>query len=124
MFRVHGKVRHGKKRGRKLGFPTANTNLHKEISQGIYVSETLLSGKIFKSISFLGNAKTFGEKIIQLETHILDFNQDIYGRIIYVRLIKKIRENENFESVQKLIEQMEKDVKIAKDYFKDVQRYH
>jgi riboflavin kinase/FMN adenylyltransferase len=117
-MKITGIVLSGKKRGRSLGYPTANIALHKKIPQGIYISETLFDKNIYPSVSFIGNAKTFEEKEVLLETYILDFDQNIYDRTIIVRLLKKIRENEKFESVEKLIAQIGKDVKIARDYFK------
>src|SRR5205823_1190576 len=103
--------------GKKLGFPTANVNLHKNIPEGIYISKTKLENKLFNSLTFIGKVKTFNEKIFQSETYILDFNEKIYGKFISVNLIKKIRENLKFESAQKLISQMKQDEVVARRYF-------
>lgn len=122
-----GKVRTYSKRGRKLGFPTANISLHKNIPEGIYISTTKLGGKeykqslkklrFFKSITFIGAAKTFGEKKFHAETYILDFGKNIYGKWVSIKLIKKIRINKKFNSAQELIEQMKKDEKETRKYF-------
>jgi riboflavin kinase/FMN adenylyltransferase len=118
MYNIRGKVRVGKKRGRQLGYPTANIALRKKFPQGIYISETLFEGRALPSVSFVGNAETFGEEEIKLETHILDFDQNIYNQTISVRLLKKIRGNEKFETAEKLVSQIAKDVKIAKEHFR------
>lgn len=110
-----GKVRTHNKRGKKLGFPTANIDLSKNIPEGIYISKTRFSGKEYKSLTFIGIAKTFGEKKFHSETYILDFKQDIYDKWISVNLLKKIRNNQKFESAKELVEQMKKDEKIARE---------
>lgn len=112
-----GKVRKHNKRGKKLGFPTANLNLHKSIPEGIYISKTKIDNFWYKSATFIGMAKTFGEKRFHAETYILDFNQNLYGKWITVELLKKIRENKKFNSAEELIKQMREDEKIAREYF-------
>ena len=74
-----GKVRRGKSRGRKLGFPTANIALHQKIPEGVYVSQTKVKTKWHPSLTFIGAAKTFGEKKVQAETYILRFSPVILG---------------------------------------------
>ena len=113
-----GKVRGGAKRGRLLGFPTVNIRLHKEIPEGIYISEVKLQGTTHKAATFIGSAKTFGEKDYKAETHILNFAQDIYGSWITIRLLKKIRDNKKFTGEKELVEQMKKDVEEVKQYFR------
>jgi len=116
-FTIRGKVRKGKKRGKKLGFPTANFALHKKIEQGIYVSKTIFENREYHSVTFIGNATTYGEEDIKAETFIFDFNKNIYGKWMSVNLIKKIRGNKKFTSEKKLLEQMNKDLEITKKYF-------
>lgn len=118
MYTFWGKVRRHNQRGRKLGFPTANVNILKEIPEGVYISKTKLSGKIFPSLTFIGIAKTFNEKILRAETYILDFNEDIYDKWISIKLLKKIRGNQKFKSADDLIKQMKKDEIEAKNIFK------
>lgn len=112
-----GKVRKHNQRGKKLGFPTANVNLNKNIPEGIYISKTKLEGKIYPSITFIGKVKTFNEQKFQSETYILDFKKDIYDKWITVELLKKIRENKKFNSAEELITQMKKDEEITRKYF-------
>ena len=114
---LKGKVVKGKQRGRKLGFPTANFPLHRRIAQGIYVSQTSINGNMYPSVTFIGNAKTFDEKELKAETFILNFNTNIYGHWISLKLLKKLRGNKKFASKKDLIKQMEKDVKRAEEFF-------
>ena len=117
MFKFWGKVRQHNQRGRKLGFPTANLNLRKNIPEGIYISKTKIRGKIFPSLTFIGTVKTFNEKKFHAEIYILDFNQNIYEKWISIELIKKIRGNKKFNSAEELIAQMKKDEEKAINYF-------
>lgn len=117
MDKFWGKVKKHNQRGKKLGFPTANINLTKNIPEGIYISKTKIKNSFFNSLTFVGIAKTFNEKNFHAETHILDFDHDIYGRWISVRLLKKIRDNQKFQSVNNLIKQMKKDKIAARKFF-------
>lgn len=114
---IEGIVQYGKKRGKKLGFPTANVSLKANIPQGIYVSHTTFDTITYQSLTFIGNATTFDETVYQAETYILNFKRDLYGKTIHIRLLKKLRENEKFDSFEDLIEQMKKDEKEALKYF-------
>jgi riboflavin kinase/FMN adenylyltransferase len=113
-----GKVKKHNKRGKSLGYPTANVLLHKKIPEGIYVSCLKLEDKIYPSVTFIGSAKTFNETKYLSETYILDFKKEIYGEWVSIRLLKKIRNNQKFDSVEELVAQMKKDEKITIAYFK------
>lgn len=113
-----GKVRTGQARGKQLGFPTANVNLHQKIPEGIYLSFCRISRVDYPSITFIGKAKTFEEKKYQSETYILNFNKNIYNQWVGIRLLKKIRGNKKFGSEKELVRQMKKDLNLAKEYFK------
>lgn len=117
LYTLLGIVREGKKRGKNLGFPTANIALSEEIPSGIYISFTTLEGNQYPSLTFIGEAKTFEEDLYQAETWILDFNQDIYDKKIAITLLKKIRENQKFDSVALLLKQMKEDEKKARAWF-------
>lgn len=117
LFEVRGIVKKGKQRGRLLGFPTANISVDKGIPEGIYVSEVILNGDTYKSATFVGIVKTFNENDYLLESYILDFNKNIYGEEIVVRLYKKIRDNKKFDSEEDLINQMKNDINLTKKFF-------
>ena len=112
-----GKVKKGKSRGKNLGFPTANIALHKNIPEGVYVSEVIIANKVYSAATFIGSAKTFGEKEYKAENYILDFDKNIYGKWITVRLFKMLRGNKKFTSQQALIKEMELDVLAARKFF-------
>ncbi len=112
-----GKVRKNKQRGKGLGFPTANVNLHLQIPEGIYVSLTKIQGQTYQSVTFIGSAKTFNETKYLSETYLLDFDQNIYNQWISISLLKKIRANQKFNSAKELVAQMKKDEQEARVYF-------
>src|SRR3989344_5723492 len=104
-----GKVVGGKHRGKTLGFPTANIKLSHDIAEGIYISLAKVSQKPLPALTFVGTAKTFGEKEVRAETYFLTNSFDVYGKWLSIRLLKKLRENKKFKSAKELIVQMEKD---------------
>ncbi len=113
-----GKVQQGDKTGRELGFPTANMMLHKHIAEGIYAAKVRIGEKFYESLTFIGKARTFGKTAYLAEAHILDFQGNLYDMFITVRLLKKLRDNKKFDSEDSLIEQMKKDEKEARIFFK------
>lgn len=117
IFKFWGKVRKHNQRGKKLGFPTANVNLAKNIPEGIYISKTKIKNNIYFSLTFIGNAKTFNEKKFLSETYILDFDKNIYDQWISIELLKKIRNNQKFNSAEELVKQMKQDELEARQYF-------
>lgn len=114
---IKGKVVKGKQRGKSLGFPTANIALTQKIPEGIYISKTRFNNKTKPSITFIGVAETFNERILQAETFILDFKGDLYGKLIQVELIEKIRESKKFENEKELIDTMKEDERITRVYW-------
>lgn len=116
LYQFWGKVRKGKKRGKRLGFPTVNIKLWKKIPEGIYISQTKIRGKIYPSLTFIGSAKTFNETAHKAETYILSFNTPLYHTWISVGLLKKIRNVQKFNSKEDLIKQIQKDIKKAKSF--------
>lgn len=114
---IRGKVREGKKRGKTLGFPTANIRLRKRVPEGVYISKTAVNGTWYNSITFIGEAKTFSEHIYQAESYLLNFNESLYGNWISIKLLKKIRGNKRFSSIGALVSHMKKDKQNAVAYF-------
>ncbi|MGY8815350.1 MAG: bifunctional riboflavin kinase/FAD synthetase [Gammaproteobacteria bacterium] len=118
-YYIEGKVIHGDKRGKKLGFPTANLACHRLNCplSGVYVVHIHgLNGKIHAGVANMGTRPVFnGEKLL-LETFVFDFEQEIYGRRIRIEFVKKLRDELKFHSVEALCEQIEKDVKKARAF--------
>lgn len=103
------KVIIGKGRGGKLGFPTANldkTDL--KIKHGVYLVEAEVNRKQYEGLLHFGPKKTFGEEV-SLELFIKDFDFDIYGKNVKIKVIKKIREVMRFGSAEELKKQIKKD---------------
>lgn len=119
MLLFWGKVREGKKRGKEFGYPTANVALTKQVKEGIYISKTKVHNMWYPSLTFIGSAKTFHEKKYQSETYIFSFNKTIYHEWITVQLLKYIRGNKKFTTVEALIKAMQEDEKTARTYFKE-----
>lgn len=114
-YSIQGKVIPGESRGSKLGFPTANIDLtHNYVlpKTGVYYSQTKFDGKTYKSATDIGYNPTFnGNETIKIETYILDFKGDIYGKTIEISFKKFLRDDIKFNNVNDLISQMEADVK-------------
>ena len=115
---IVGEVMSGKKRGKDLGFPTANIALSEDIEEGIYIPRTGAGAGWLPSVTFIGAAETFGEHGKKAETYILNFNENLYGKTLTVELLKRIRGSETFESVEKLIDRMNEDVRKTREYFR------
>ncbi|MFA6411027.1 MAG: riboflavin kinase [Candidatus Buchananbacteria bacterium] len=117
---LQGKVKTGKKQGRKLGFPTVNLKipqLIKKNQQGIYFSLVMVNKKIYPGVTNLGPAKTFGFTKPVCETHLLNFKNDLYGQRIKILLLIKIRKIKKFSNRNLLKKQIAKDIKAAKKFF-------
>jgi riboflavin kinase/FMN adenylyltransferase len=113
---LRGVVAHGDKRGRILGFPTANVNGQVPLAYGVYASQTRIAGddRVWPSVTSYGTRPTFDGADQRVETHILDFQGDIYGREIEVKLLAFIRPELRFETVDALIAAMQGDVTQAR----------
>jgi riboflavin kinase / FMN adenylyltransferase len=115
-FEVSGTVIAGRKRGITLGFPTANIRMPPLTSPrtGVYVIEAEVDGKRYGGAANLGYNPTFGDSELSMEAHLFDFNQDIYGKIITIRFIDRLRDECRFSSPDELALQIRKDVDTAK----------
>lgn len=109
---VRGSVAHGDKRGRLLGFPTANLNGAVPLAYGVYASKTKIEGddRIWSSITSYGTRPTFEGADQRIETHLLDFQGDIYGHEIEVELLSFIRPEMRFASVEDLVTTLQNDL--------------
>ncbi len=121
---ISGRVRHGDKRGRQLGFPTLNIRLNKNrtLLTGVFAVEIHGLGETRKAVANIGYRPTVHGHIPQLEAHVFDFNEQCYGRQIKVLLRKKLRDEKHFESIELLTRQIDHDVHQAREHF-NIQPY-
>jgi len=118
-YSLNGKVIHGDARGKELGYPTANIALqpYKMALTGIFVVEVDgLGNKPSQGVANIGVRPTFKNKGFILEVYLLDFDQDIYGKTLNVRFLKKVRNEMKFDSLEDLKKQMAEDVEVARNY--------
>ena len=126
-YRMSGRVAHGKKLGRELGFPTANIHMQRNISplSGIFVVEVFgldlddlnIEKEPLQAVASLGTRPTVDGKKTILEVFIFDFDQDIYGAHLQVSFLHKLRDEVHYTSLEALKIQIEKDVEQTKEYF-------
>ncbi len=122
-----GKVVRGDERGRSLGWPTANVAAESEIlpANGVYVGEVLRAGETAPrpAVTNLGRRPTFhaGSAVV-LESHLLDFEGDLYGEELEVRFLSHLRGERKFAGAEQLLEQIERDAAAAREYFRRAQR--
>ena len=119
-FCLTGHVAYGDAIGRQLGYPTANIHLHRKQVPLMGIFIVRIHGVLahpLSGVASIGYRPTFEGKKILLEVYIFDFNETLYGKKITVEFLEKIRDEKQFDSVPELIEQIEKDVAIGKNYF-------
>ncbi|MCK6596457.1 MAG: riboflavin biosynthesis protein RibF, partial [Bacteriovoracaceae bacterium] len=118
---ISGRVIKGAGRGKQIGFPTANLGYERECivpSNGVYITRTYFKEMTYQSVTNVGHNPTFNTGLdIHVETHVLDFNLDIYGEEIRVEFIKKLRDEKKFSSANELIQQIKMDVENSRKYF-------
>jgi riboflavin kinase/FMN adenylyltransferase len=115
---IEGKVKVGRKMGRKIGFPTCNIELNDYViaKLGVYAVNILLrkNKKLFKGIANLGYRPTFNQKKILLEVHIFNFSRNLYNKHLTIEFINFIRKEKKFKNINQLKKQINLDLKIAK----------
>lgn len=118
---MSGRIVRGQQLGRKLGFPTANVRIRRRASplHGIYAVRVLgLGDAPLPGVASIGTRPTVGGREWLLETHLFDFDQDIYGRRIEVEFVRFLRPELKFESLDPMIEQMHRDAALAREALK------
>lgn len=112
-FNLTGKVVKGDGLGKKINYPTANIFIEESYKiipkDGVYLVETIIKDKLFKGMMNIGHRPTIGTNVKSIEVHLFNFNQDIYGHVISIKMISKIRDEKKFSSIQALKEQLVKD---------------
>lgn len=111
-FSIEGKVVKGRQIGREIGFPTINLDYNKEFvipKGGVYSTIVKYNDKFYKGVTNIGYNPTVENEKLSIETHILNFNNDIYDEIIRVYFIGRIRDEKKFDSLEELACRIEKD---------------
>jgi len=125
-YQIRGTVQEGKKRGGPVvGFKTANLNLSEEDlcpKHGVYVTQVVYEGKCYGGVLNIGYNPTFGENRLSAETHIFDFNQEIYGKKIKINLLKHLRGEKKFSGPEELAGQIREDILLAKEILDEAQK--
>jgi riboflavin kinase/FMN adenylyltransferase len=119
-YGVEGPVVRGAERGMKLGFPTANIHPHNRVIPrgGVYVTAALLEAHWRRSVTNIGTRPTFGDHLeSSVETHVIDWAGDLYGNVVRVRFLHRLRDERKFGSIDELKIQIERDVRRARNYF-------
>ncbi|MFV2059667.1 MAG: bifunctional riboflavin kinase/FAD synthetase [Gammaproteobacteria bacterium] len=121
-YRMSGRVAHGDKLGRELGFPTANIFLHRKVTpmEGIFVVEVFgLDGEPIEGVASIGNRPTVNGTKTLLEVFIFDFDREIYGKHLQVSFLHKLRDQIRFDNLDDLKVQIDNDVQEAKLFLKN-----
>jgi riboflavin kinase / FMN adenylyltransferase len=119
---ISGTIVNGHHRGRELGFPTANLAAATELipADGIYATTVELENRRWLSVSSVGHNPTFGEGLRTIETYVLDFAQNIYGEMVKLSFVQRIREERKFAQIEHLVTQMHEDVRAARAVFENL----
>lgn len=119
-YGIEGQIIHGDQRGRTIGFPTANLKPTNRVIPkfGVYATANLIDGVWRRSITNVGVRPTFdGDQAPSIESYIFDFDGDLYGDVLRVRFLHRIRDERKFSGIDELKAQIAKDSQTARDYF-------
>lgn len=120
-YAIYGRIVEGKKRGRELGFPTANIVPIPEIKypeKGVYATKTYFDDKYDISVTNIGINPTLGGNSVVIETHIIDHLVELYNKYIKIEFYQKIRDEKSFKNIVGLRKQIHKDIEYTINYFK------
>lgn len=123
-FSLPGKVVHGMGRGHGLGFPTANVSISSDLivpKNGVYVTRVIIDDVSMAGVTNVGYNPTFGNDKINIETHIIDYDDDIYGRDICIEFCDRLRGERKFSNLAELSHQIDCDKQDALRYFEQHQ---
>ena len=115
-YRLRGTVGTGRKRGRTLGFPTANLEQLETLApgDGVYATRTLLGQQPWPGAANIGPNPTFGEQARKVEVHLIGFAGELVGQILAIDFIDRLRDTRPFGSPAELVEQLQRDIEQAK----------
>jgi riboflavin kinase/FMN adenylyltransferase len=121
-FSVSGEIVEGSGRATEMRFPTANLQVENELlpRNGVYVTETVALAARHPSVTNVGVRPTFGGADLKVETHLLDFEGDLYGERVEVRFLARVRDEKRFDSAFELADQIARDRAAALSYFQNL----
>jgi len=120
-FSLTGEIQSGAGRGRKILFPTLNLGPEQELlpGLGVYITESLVNGKIYSSVTNVGTRPTFDGAGVAVESHLFEFNETLTGGRMEVRFLRRIREERKFSGVEALRAQIALDIEFARSFFSE-----
>ena len=119
LYKIKRKVIFGRNRGQKLGYPTANLKYYKRdevMKSGVYSVIVELEGKKCQGVAHIGKSKTFQGKNDKIEIYLFKYSKTLYGKVLNVNFINKIRGTKKFNNKELLINQIKNDCRIARKY--------
>jgi riboflavin kinase/FMN adenylyltransferase len=118
-YYIDGVVVEGRGRGREIGFPTANLSTSNELlpPHGVYATTITLKGVVHAALTNIGTRPTFGESDVAIETHVLGYAGDLYGRRVRLSFVQRLRDERRFPDVDALRAQIEADTRRAERLF-------
>jgi len=117
-YRLAGPVVHGFERGRTIGFPTANISVAADRALpalGVYATRATVTGRTLMAATNIGTRPTFDAGHVSIETHLMDFEGDVYGERMSIDVVHRIRAEQAFSGPDELIAQIKKDVDAARE---------
>ena len=127
-YENHGTVEHGFKRGRKIGFPTLNVSIPKNeriLGEGVYAVKVKIDkdNLWYEGMASIGHNETFGDDLEKtVEINLFNFDKSVYGEKVIVKWYKFLREMVKFDSVEELIDQLNKDKRDTEVFFEDLKK--
>ena len=118
-YSVEGRIVHGHHRGAAIGIPTANLRIRgvQLPPDGVYAVRARVGGERLDGVANIGFNPTFGDRQRSVETHLLDFDRDVYGQRLEVSFVRCLRRERKFPDVRALIEQIRRDIDTARRLF-------
>jgi riboflavin kinase/FMN adenylyltransferase len=122
-FMIHGTVVNGKKLGGKIGYPTANIDVKEDYKlipkTGVYVIQSEIDGTLYSGMMNIGYRPTVDGKHQTIEAHFFDFEGDLYGQFLKIEFLYFLRDEQKFDSVEELIDQLKKDQENAHSFLEN-----
>ncbi len=119
-YALRGPVLHGDERGRTIGFPTLNVGVSADRAlppNGVYVTRAFVGDRILEAVTNIGTRPTFAGDGRRVETHLLDFEGDLYGQVVSIELLSRLRPEMKFSGPDVLVEQIRADVAASREWF-------